>query len=64
VSQSDRNSDHRHDEDDERIVREAALDETLAQSFPASDPLSTDPNPEAHDTEQPPRIDEDQPGGG
>jgi hypothetical protein len=34
----------------ERIRREAALDETLEQSFPASDPLSTDPNPDS-DTE-------------
>jgi putative NADH-flavin reductase len=32
--------------DDERHHREAALDETLADSFPASDPLSTDPNPD------------------
>ena len=26
-------------------IRDAALDETLAATFPASDPLSTDPNP-------------------
>jgi len=26
-------------------LREDALDETLAATFPASDPLSTDPNP-------------------
>lgn len=30
------------DEDD---AGEAALDDTLAATFPASDPLSTDPNP-------------------
>jgi hypothetical protein len=30
-------------------IREAALDETLAATFPASDPLSTDPNPAAAD---------------
>jgi hypothetical protein len=29
----------------ERLIREAALDETLAETFPASDPLSTLPNP-------------------
>jgi hypothetical protein len=29
----------------ERRIREAALDETLAETFPASDPLSTLPNP-------------------
>jgi hypothetical protein len=29
----------------ERTRREAALDETIEQSFPASDPPSTDPNP-------------------
>ena len=29
--------------------REAALDETIEQSFPASDPLSSDPNPDTHD---------------
>jgi hypothetical protein len=33
--------------DDERQHREAGLDETLADSFPASDPPSTDPNPAA-----------------
>ncbi len=27
-------------------MREAALDQTLADTFPASDPLSTDPNPD------------------
>ena len=29
----------------ERQSREAGLDETIAASFPASDPASTDPNP-------------------
>jgi hypothetical protein len=29
----------------ERRVREAALDKTIADSFPASDPPSTIPNP-------------------
>ena len=37
-----------HTAERERQRREAALDETIEQSFPASDPLSTDPNPDAH----------------
>ena len=31
--------------EEERCNREAALDETIEASFPASDPPSTDPNP-------------------
>ena len=31
----------------ERFRREAALDETIEQSFLASDPPSTDPNPDS-----------------
>ena len=31
--------------------RERALDETLAETFPASDPLSSDPAPEPPDDE-------------
>jgi hypothetical protein len=38
-------------------IREAALDETLAATFPASDPLSTDPNPGPGD--EPVRHDDD-----
>lgn len=38
--------DHHHTPDEERAIREAALDETLAESFPASDPPSTLPNPD------------------
>ena len=37
---------HHHTKDEERRIREAALDETLADSFPASDPLSTVPDPD------------------
>jgi hypothetical protein len=37
--------------DEERADRDAALDETLAATFPASDPLSSDPNP-AHAEER------------
>jgi hypothetical protein len=40
---------HRHTPDEEREIREAALDETVASSFPASDPPSTLPNPDEHD---------------
>ncbi len=41
--------DHQHSDEEERRIREAALDETLAASFPASDPPSTLPNPDEHD---------------
>jgi hypothetical protein len=37
---------HTHTPDEERAIREAALDETLESTFPASDPLSTTPNPD------------------
>jgi len=40
---------HHHSEAEERRIREAALDETIEASFPASDPPSTNPNPDAHD---------------
>lgn len=40
---------HHHSEAEERRIREAALDKTIEASFPASDPPSTDPNPDAHD---------------
>ena len=42
---------HQHTPGEERRIREAALDETLAGSFPASDPLSSLPNPDEHDAE-------------
>jgi hypothetical protein len=38
-----------HADAEERRHREAALDRTIEESFPASDPPSTDPNPDAHD---------------
>jgi hypothetical protein len=41
-----RPNEHRHTPEEERKIREAALDRTLAESFPASDPPSTDPNPD------------------
>jgi hypothetical protein len=37
----------------ERLRREAALDDTIEQSFPASDPPSTDPNPDSETKESP-----------
>jgi hypothetical protein len=39
-------SEHRHTPEEERQIREAALDETLASTFPASDPPSSIPNPD------------------
>ena len=37
---------HNHTPEEERRIREAALDETLEGSFPASDAPSTLPNPD------------------
>jgi hypothetical protein len=37
---------HDHTPEEERRIREAALDKTLADTFPASDALSTLPNPD------------------
>ena len=39
---------HHHSPDEERQIREAALDQTIEGSFPASDPASSDPNPDDH----------------
>jgi hypothetical protein len=39
-------SEHQHSREEERRIREAALDETIEETFPASDPLSTIPNPD------------------
>ena len=44
-------NDHKHTPEEERRIREAALDETVAGSFPASDPPSSVPNPDEHDAE-------------
>ena len=41
---------HEHTPDEERRIREAALDETISESFPSSDPPSSLPNPDEHDT--------------
>ena len=40
---------HHHTADEERQIRDAALDETIESSFPACDPPSTLPNPDDHD---------------
>ena len=40
---------HQHTPDEERRIREAALDQTIEGSFPASDPPSSNPNPDDHD---------------
>jgi hypothetical protein len=38
--------DHHHTPAEERRIRDAALDETLEGTFPASDPPSSLPNPD------------------
>jgi hypothetical protein len=50
---------HRHTPEEERKIREAALDETIEESFPASDPPSTDPNPDNHDAIAPKTPEDD-----
>jgi hypothetical protein len=49
---------HRDTSECERLRREAALDETIEQSFPASDPPSTDPNPDSHTAIIPNRLED------
>ena len=52
---------HQHTPEEERRIREAALDQTIEGSFPASDPPSTDPNPDDHDaTVSEPARDDDE----
>jgi len=46
---------HNHTPEQERKIRDAALDETIAESFPASDPPSTLPNPD-NDNAIPPKM--------
>ena len=41
-------AEHQHTPDEEREIREAALDQTIEGSFPASDPPSSNPNPDDH----------------
>jgi hypothetical protein len=40
---------HTHSPEEEAQIRDAALDETLEDTFPASDPPSTIPNPDLHE---------------
>ncbi len=40
---------HNHTPEEERRIREAALDHTIEETFPASDPPSTLPNPDNDD---------------
>jgi hypothetical protein len=49
---------HRHTAAQERLRREAALDETIEQSFPAGNPPSTDPNPDSDKRSSPTRVSE------
>ena len=37
---------HNHTPEEERRIRDAALDQTIEDTFPASDPPSTLPNPD------------------
>lgn len=54
MSKAIQGPDDRHEtEAEERQHREAALDNTIEASFPASDPPSTDPNPDSHEPIQP-----------
>jgi hypothetical protein len=39
---------HDHTPQEERRIRDAALDQTIESSFPASDPPSSTPNPDDH----------------
>jgi len=41
-----------HTPEEEKKIREAALDETVEATFPASDPASTIPNPDEDDAEK------------
>ena len=42
-------TEHQHTAEEERQIREAALDQTIEGSFPASDPPSSNPNPDDHE---------------
>ena len=43
---------HDHTPEEEREIRDGALDDTIAATFPASDPLSSIPNPDVHHSER------------
>ncbi len=46
---SNHDSDRHETPKEEKKHRELGLDKTIADSFPASDPPSTDPNPDEED---------------
>ena len=46
----DTHSTHHKSEEEEKREREEGLDKTLEESFPASDPLSSIPDPEDEDS--------------
>ena len=48
TSNEEPDPDHHHTPEEERKIREAALDQTVEDSFPASDPPSSNPNPDNH----------------
>ena len=48
------NQEHQHTLEEEHKIREAALDQTIEASFPASDP-SSNPNPDDHGALERPR---------
>lgn len=52
---------HEHTPEEEKKNREAALDETIADTFPASDPLSSDPNPDDDSVIEAPEDEPDAP---
>jgi len=45
--------DHHHTPEEEHKIREAALDQTIADTFPASDPSSSIPNPDEDEVLEP-----------
>jgi hypothetical protein len=49
IAMPSENTEHQHTPEEEREIRDAALDETIEASFPASDPPSSNPNPDDHD---------------
>jgi hypothetical protein len=52
--------DHRHTPEEEQRIRDAALDETIAETFPASDAPSSIPNPDNDDALPPDERDPEQ----
>ena len=50
---ADETNRHQDTAEEERKIREAALDQTIEASFPASDPPSSNPNPDDDDAVDP-----------